>query len=308
MCFEKLRKQEPELEVQAWCSIVDDIKNFRPRIHLSGGEPFLYEEIRNLIRYIKKSGLFLTITTNGTFLNDYAEDIVALRVNRIHVSIDGPQAVHDRMRGVPGTFESIMNGLNKIRHLKKESALPIVRINSMLSFEDEKSLRKVVEIGRDIRAESIQFLHPFFLEAKNLSAHRALLHEYLQRDLNYWQAADITCTKPKDIDVTYAILTELKRKTGIEIFPSFNRAQLEAYYRHADSFSAVFRGRCKAMWNTATILSSGDVESCPDYVVGNCLKEKFQVLWNNETMKKLRRRIRNREFFEVCRACCFFYQ
>ena len=123
MCFERLRKPNPEMEIGGWIKIIDQIKRFQPRIHLSGGEPFVYPEIVDLISYIKKSGLFLAITTNGTFLSKHAEEIIRMNVNRIHISIDGPKEIHDKIRGVKGTFDRIMTGLAKINKLKKHNIL-----------------------------------------------------------------------------------------------------------------------------------------------------------------------------------------
>jgi len=61
MCFERLRKPRQEMQISDWHRIIDQIKKFRPRIHLSGGEPFLYPHIMDLITLIKKENLFLVI-------------------------------------------------------------------------------------------------------------------------------------------------------------------------------------------------------------------------------------------------------
>lgn len=310
MCFEKLRKPNPELEIIDWIKIIDHIKRFQPRIHLSGGEPFVYPEIVDLISYIKKNGLFLTITTNGTFLNEYAEVIMRAKVNRIHISIDGPKETHDKIRGVKGTFDRIMEGLAKIRKLKKHSNLPIIRINSMINFADETVMQEVIKIGYDIGAESIQFLHPMFVNSKSLINHHLFIQKHLHHDLNYWQYADIASDKPENFSEAKNLLDNLKKERGIpiETFPLFNLEQLKAYYNMNSNFYSIIHGNCQAMWNTATILASGHLESCPDYILGNCKEKNFMTLWNNEIMRTLRRRIKKHQFFTVCRACCFFYQ
>jgi MoaA/NifB/PqqE/SkfB family radical SAM enzyme len=310
MCFEKLRKPKPELEISDWIKIVDQIKKFRPRIHLSGGEPFVYPKIIELISYIKKSGLFLTITTNGTFLTECAHDIIRMMVNRIHISIDGPKETHDRIRGVEGTFDRIMEGVYKLKSFQHNKPLPVIRINSMINFSNLDTMQEVIKIGRAMNAEGIQFLHPFFLDPQSLAAHRLFIGKQLNADLNYWQGADITCDNPRNFEETHRYLDNLQKESSIsvEIFPPFNFEQLKSYYTMDKNFRPLCIGKCQAMWNTATILPSGDVESCPDYIIGNCTKKNFIALWNNKPMRALRQRIRNRDFFTVCRACCFFYQ
>ncbi|MBA7650432.1 GTP 3',8-cyclase [subsurface metagenome] len=309
MCFERLRKPNPEMEIEGWIKIIDQIKRFQPRIHLSGGEPFVYPGIVDLISYIKKSGLFLVITTNGTFLSEYAKEIIRMKVNRIHISIDGPKQIHDKIRGVKGTFNRIMTGLAKMNKLKKHSRLPVIRINSMLNFTNEPAMQEVIKIAYDIQAESIQFLHPLFIDSKSLAVHRLFLKKNLHHNLNYWQAADISCNTPENFTKIQNLLENLQKERGIpiEIFPSFNPEQLKAYYNVDPYFYSIFPGKCRAMWETVTILASGDVESCPDYILGNCSEENFDVLWNNKKMRTLRRRIKNNQLFPVCRACCYFY-
>ncbi len=298
------------MDVADWIYIIDQIKRFSPRIHLSGGEPFVYTKIMNLVHHIKKNNLFLTITTNGTFLSEHAQDIVSLGVNRIHLSIDGPKEVHDKIRGVKGTFERIMKGLEKIKKLEKHIRLPLIRINSMINFTNPAVMSEVIDIACDINAESIQFLHPMFAGTQDIASQRIFLQNYLNRNLNYWQNADIPCEKPEDFVEAYNIVKNLKKERGIliDIFPSFNLEQLEAYYTMDDNFYSINHGKCRAMWNTATIVPSGELESCPDYILGNCTKVNFLTLWNNGIMKTLRKRIRKKEFFPVCRACCYFYQ
>ncbi len=310
MCFERLRKPRPEMRLSDWQRIIDQIKRFRPRIHLSGGEPFLYPHIIDLIALIKRENLFLAITTNGTFLDKHAGEIVARGVNRLHISIDGPEKIHDRIRGVSGTFKKLMTGLEKIQKLRNTGRLPVIRINSMINLNNPAAMQEVINIACNIDAESVQFQHPLFVDKQSLTSHRFFLKKNLKLDLNYWQNANINIEKPKDYAGAGEIIRNLQaeRTINVTIFPDTSGKELEAYYSNANSFYRIHQGTCHAMWNTATIHPSGDMESCPDYVVGNCQGSSFLGLWNNNAMKKLRKRIRQNNFFTVCHGCCFFYQ
>lgn len=310
MCFVRLQEPEPEMVSAQWIKIVDQIKTFHPRIHLSGGEPFFYPEIGNLITYIKKNDLFLTITTNGTYLDEHADEIVNMKVNRINISIDGPKEIHDKIRGVKGTFDRIVNGLKKIMVLRRNDRLPEIQIHSMINFADPGVMQWMINFASGLHAHAVKFLYPLFVDSQCLKSHSQFLKQTLNRDLNYWRRADVSYARPQDFTETLHVLASLKKERHIpfEIFPPFNLDQLKAYYTGESGFSESYKGRCQAMWNTVTILPSGNIESCPDYILGNCSKEKFISLWNNEIMRALRRRIKNRQFFGVCRACCFFYQ
>jgi MoaA/NifB/PqqE/SkfB family radical SAM enzyme len=310
MCFVKFRKPEPELDTAQWLEIIDHIKTFYPRIHFSGGEPFLYRGIIKLMAHIKKNNLYCAITTNGTMLRDYARELIGLRINRINVSIDGPKKIHDTIRGVPGTFDRIVAGLDTIVALKGKKSLPELQIHSMINFSDPYVMDWVVNFAADKHVDAVKFLYPLFVDTHGVSVHRHLIQKTLNHDLNYWHKADACAQRPQDINETERVLERIQKTSGVsvEIFPPFRHEHLLAYYSRSHNFNQYYRGRCKAIWNTATILPSGNVESCPDYIIGNCREEKFTTLWNNQIIRSLRRRIRNRRFFTVCRACCFFYQ
>ncbi len=60
------------------------------KIRITGGEPFLRKGLIDLLRDIKAiDGIdSIAITTNGTILHNYLEDIIDLGINQINLSID----------------------------------------------------------------------------------------------------------------------------------------------------------------------------------------------------------------------------
>jgi MoaA/NifB/PqqE/SkfB family radical SAM enzyme len=309
MCFIRFFKSPGDLAIDQWKTIVDQFKKFRPRIHLSGGEPFLYPDIVTLIEHIKNCGLIIHITTNGTFLDKYAETVAEAGVSQIDISIDGMKETHDRIRGVPGTFVKVMAGLAKLKQAKKGRPLPVIKLNSILNFERPSDMEKLLAMVADYDVREAQFLHPLFLDKEAVDLHRMYLRQNLGRDINGWAHADRHRVKPDNIKEVMAIADGLIKNNPVRVsvFPDFTPEQLAAYYNDDRRLVFLVKPRCRAMWDTATILSTGELESCPDYVVGNCRESHFAQLWNGEPMRSLRRRIRYGEYFTVCRACCFFY-
>lgn len=168
---------------------------------------------------------------------------------------------------------------------------------------------RVIELAGKFNVRQVQFIHPLFLRTQDIDAHRKFIREKLNCDLNYWQHADTALWDLPDRAVLEK-LTALRHnddKIRVSVFPDFDREQIVDYYRRDGKTRRSAAGDCRAMWNTATILPSGLLESCPDYVLGNCREHNFKKLWNNERMKDLRRRIKSKKYFSVCRACCFFY-
>ncbi|MEO0184206.1 MAG: radical SAM protein, partial [candidate division WOR-3 bacterium] len=256
---------------------------------------------------IKKNKLYLHITTNGTFLEDYAEEIIRFSVNRIDISIDGPKDVHDRIRGVDGTFDKIIKGLKRLNDTKKH--LPILKINSIINFSHPETMNDIVHIAQEYGISIIQFIYPLYLDEDAILNHRRFLLNKIKKNLNYWCYAGHYRPALGDFFAIQSVINRLpKKKLTIDIFPNFNGEQFLVYYKSPREFDKIYKGRCRAMWNTATILPDGSIESCPDYILGNIKQNRFLECWNNHNMKELRKLIIGKRFFSVCRACCFYYQ
>lgn len=308
MCFEKFARVKNELNINDWLSIIEYTKRFHPRIHISGGEPFIFKDIMTIIEYVRRNNLFLNITTNGTLLCEYAEELVRYKVNHIDISIDGPAEIHDRIRGVKGTFVSILKGLEKLHKFKKRH-LPVLKINSIINFNNPATMEEVVALAEEYGVSVVQFIFPFYLTENEVASHRKFLKNVLGRDINYWCQASHFKPMPGDFYEIKKIFDKLSsRRIRIEMFPKFTFEQFKLYYHRPEDFMQVYKGACRAMWHTVTILPDGSLESCPDYILDEINKDNFFEIWNNQAMTELRKLIREKKFFSVCRACCFYYQ
>jgi len=74
----------------------------------NGGEPLLRQDIGELIDYAKKLKFKCSMVTNGTLIPKRIEQIKNL--DMVIVSLDGPEPIHDAIRG-PGNFEKTIKGI-----------------------------------------------------------------------------------------------------------------------------------------------------------------------------------------------------
>ena len=84
-------------------------------VYLSGGEPFLYPDLPQVLAYAAEARPFyLAVCTNGTLIGR-AE---ANRLRTCHavaqVSIDGDEVYHDSFRGSPGAFRAATRGIKEL--------------------------------------------------------------------------------------------------------------------------------------------------------------------------------------------------
>ena len=81
---------------------------------VSGGEPLLYPRLGQVLDHAAALGLARIGVTNGTLHR--ATDLALLGAfDLVAVSIDGPEAVHDALRGSPTAFARSVRGLRAMR-------------------------------------------------------------------------------------------------------------------------------------------------------------------------------------------------
>jgi MoaA/NifB/PqqE/SkfB family radical SAM enzyme len=122
-------------------------------VSVSGGEPFLYPGLAQLLAHARSLGLRTTVTTNGTTLTPRRLTAVRDHLDLLAVSVDGSPATHDRIRGA-GSFDRLLRGLDHVRAL----ALPF----GMIFTVTRRSWTELVWLGRfavEQQARLLQ-LHP----------------------------------------------------------------------------------------------------------------------------------------------------
>jgi MoaA/NifB/PqqE/SkfB family radical SAM enzyme len=88
--------------------------NSAPFLLLSGGEPLC---CRNFFSYVKKArtlGLKVTVSTNGTLIDEYAAALLARCAEYVGISLDGPREIHDEFRGRDGAFDSSIAAIKRL--------------------------------------------------------------------------------------------------------------------------------------------------------------------------------------------------
>lgn len=304
MCFLKNIDSSPEfIPLPVAKRVVRELMPVRPRYSMSGGEPFLYPDIEELIEFIKGRGLSLSIVTNGTRLSRFAELIVHSGVDRIKVSIDGPPEIHDKIRGVPGTFFHLEKGIKEINKEKKKQGMkkPRLFLYSLLTPSSNPDF--VISFAEHHGFDVVNFLHILSIRPEDLNR----FADIPGLVPHYWKGAVFD---DYDFRVTADLVKKIKSidtKIDIMFTPDISISELDLYYKKDQGYLDRFTGNCSAPWTSVYIKPPSNVEICPDVVVGSIEREKFLSVWNSPHARKLRRRIFFGDMFPVCKGCCSYY-
>lgn len=80
-------------------------------ISLSGGEPFLYKNLEELLVFSKSLGFQNAVASNGMLLQSEKNQRILEYIDIIAISIDGKKELHDKIRGQIGAFEKMLKGI-----------------------------------------------------------------------------------------------------------------------------------------------------------------------------------------------------
>ncbi|MGD8471863.1 MAG: radical SAM protein, partial [Desulfobacteraceae bacterium] len=115
------------------------------QISIAGGEPLLREDVFSIIKSFSGLGMSVNLCTNGILLEKYEDEICGSGLTCITVSLDGASAeTHDEMRAMPGSFEQIEEGIQRLlRH--GQSSRPILRVRMTISNSNSREIRAFYE-------------------------------------------------------------------------------------------------------------------------------------------------------------------
>ena len=128
-------------------------------LNLSGGEPFLRDDIFEILDYAEKFE-DIVITTNGTLLNEEkCKKLSTYKNIKLSISLDGLEETHDKFRRKKGAFKKVIDILsvlnkNNIKYaikytLSKETAKDAIELLNLVAKMGAKefNVRRVIVAG-----------------------------------------------------------------------------------------------------------------------------------------------------------------
>jgi AdoMet-dependent heme synthase len=87
---------------------------FSPSFHVTGGEPLLHRDLLAVLAAMKDRNFAVYLLSNGTLITEaWAENLAALKVDGVQISLEGPGRIHDAIRG-PGSFAAALAGAKNL--------------------------------------------------------------------------------------------------------------------------------------------------------------------------------------------------
>jgi MoaA/NifB/PqqE/SkfB family radical SAM enzyme len=303
-----------ELSLAVWTGLLDQVAAFKPRLYLTGGEPMLYRHFPEFVTAAKERGFLVHLQTNGTLLAGLGDFLVDQGLEMVTVSLDGPQEVHDRVRGQNGAFRRTTAGIASLvaARRRKNRPGPILILNCVISRANLQVLEEMPALAQELGADVLQLQHTMFNAAANVRRHNlALTPDFARKHGLELVAPSIPEGEFYESEITAADLPRLRSalrrarvaaqgRLKLDFLPGLPEELIGPYYL---DLAYPFPQVCDALWKGCRILPDGTVSPCLHVVAGNISRQSFPEIWNGPQMQNFRRLLARR-LFPGCARCC----
>ncbi len=229
------------------------------------GEPLLHKNIIEFVEKAKEFGLDVSITTNGSLLDDEKAKKILPHLSWIRFSVDaGTSETYAKVHGVSAeNFNKLIDNIKNAVEIKKKNNLNvIIGVQFLLIPENIPDVLKIAKIAKQIGVDNLQI--------KPYSQHPDSINKFV---VNY-----------KD----YAYLAPELEKFNSTNFKIFFRKQTIKRIEEGNIYS-----KCHGLSFFTLIDAKGDMLPCSlyygnqDLIYGNLYKNSFQEIWEGEKRKKI---------------------
>ena len=231
--------------------------DFSPSVNLTGGEPLLRTDLYDVITSFKNIGFDIYLLTNGILIDNHtAHELSDLDVKGVQVSIEGPEDIHDSIRG-KNSFKHSVRGVK----LLKNAGLDVT-LNATVSEINAHYLAETVSLASDLGVNRLGF-------SRLVPSGRgtSLLKEMM---------------KSSEVERLYKKIFALKLDNGLEIVTGDPVASQFRNSTDNKDCGEIALGGCAAGISGLTIMPDGTVVPCRRLPVpiGNVRKDSLREIWS----------------------------
>jgi len=277
-------------------------------IVIHGGEPFVKQNVFDIIETSKKLGLIVFITTNGTLINkEISRKIVGMNVDSMMLSLDGPKTIHNKIRGF-NAYDRLIEGIKNIQRERKrqKNVLPDLMFACTISSENYKHLADVIEVANSVGISQVSFGLTTHYTKGSVTATKNMLgiKEQSIEPGNPILEQEITNINVDELLSEKRNVIERARKYNIRIwFPTDEMIKKYQYMSYNQ------KEYCVYPWRSLVISPYGLVYPCIPFSfigceVGNLRKETLKNIINNKRFRDFRKKLKVYKKFPLCSKCC----
>ena len=254
-----------------------------------GGEPFMHPRILDIMRYIKKKGIFLDMSTNFTLVTEnIAEQLVEMSVNHMTLSLWAATPatyVKQHTSKNENTFLQMEKMIDYIVKLKeeKQTNIPALGMYNVINIYNYFEVDKMLEFAFKHKMNDISFVPVDTVPNKTaILKLNANQRKILAEKIKAIPEQMLQLEKKYHHSITISHLDDFLRRIENE----------DAEDANYDTDILNSMSSCYAGWAFARVLATGDVNSCLKSFkipVGNIYEQSFKEIWYGNKQQEFRK-------------------
>jgi len=265
MCSRYKAPSRPEEEIS-----IETIRKL-PQMYftnITGGEPFIREDLKEIVRELYKKSDRIVISTNG-FFTDRIVDLCREFPNvGIRISIEGLEETNNAIRGLEDGFNRGYTTLKTLRRMGMKDVGFGMTVQDRNAQDLVPLYRISDELGMEFATASLHNSF-YFVEGKNIIHDRPMVAQNFE-------------------DLVNALLKSWSPKKWFRAY--FNHGLINYIYSQKRLLP------CDMSFDTFFIDPYGDVMPCNGTknkeVMGNLNTQSWDELWNSEAAEEVRKKVR----------------
>lgn len=260
-----------------WKNVIDTLIAYRkksgvnPAVMLWGGEPLMYPGFDKISEYLRVNNFELGMVTNGVLIDRHT-DTLKRCFDKIYVSVDGTEKVHDSIRG-EGVFKKVCHNLKLLEGGSAEIVIMTVLSEAVLS-----ELDILPETLLPLNPSQLLLQEMIYMTEEEIAAYAAWFEKCFERkptEIYSWQMKPDSDFIARKAD---ALKKVMSKKYPFEV----------KYMPHGEMTGQPY---CRSPFNHAHVAWNGNVLYCTDFYdfnAGNVKNDSIINIFNNELSEKFR--------------------
>lgn len=286
--------------------IIDQVANYYPNAKLGYAftEPLVYPHLEASLKYAKQKNIYTSITTNALTLKHKAQKLVTEVPTEINISLDGPQDIHNEIRGHKKSFQKAVEGIEEIFQLNPKTK---VAVFCVITEWNIGYLKEFLDFFKKYPLQQIGFMHTNFTPEEVAQKHNFIWNEVYPATPSNIDEINIDNF---DLDILWEEIQAIKKDAynfPVSFSPEIHSKEklIEFYHQPLQLFG---KG-CNDIFSNIMIKSDGSVipahGRCYNLTLGNIYEQSLKDIWQGTVLKKLRTDLqKSGGLFPACSRCC----
>lgn len=267
-------------------------------------EPLIYPDLIESLQYAKTKNLYTSITTNALTLKQKAKAICESELNDIFISLDGPEEIHNQIRGHKSSFQKAIEGIDE---LLKHSQRPNISIFCVITEWNIGHLKEFADYFKKFPLKQLGFMHTNFTPQFIVANHNKIYGDKYPATISNTEQIEIS---KMNLKILLDEVTEIKKSDysfKVTFSPEIKaEAALDIFYNQPEKLIGKI---CNDIYRNIMIKSDGSVipahGRCYNLNIGNIYNDSLKEIWNSKVVSEFRKDLMNAGgLFPACSRCC----